>query len=67
MYRNKFTFNPYLINIYYRIHVSVDIATAYEVDGRGLKDTFLLRSVQTGFGAHPTSYPMGTDSSFAQG
>jgi hypothetical protein len=31
------------------------------------KDSFLLHSVQTGSGAHPVSYPMGTEGSFPGG
>jgi hypothetical protein len=46
---------------------SVGIATGYGLDGQGLipgRDVSLLHSVQTGSGAHPASYPMGTGGSF---
>jgi hypothetical protein len=47
---------------------SVGIATSYGLDGRssipGKGDFSLLNSVQTGSGAHPTSYPVGTGGSF---
>jgi ABC-type Mn2+/Zn2+ transport system permease subunit len=42
---------------------SFGIATGYWLDGR---DSF-LGSVQTGSGAHPASYPMGTAVSFPGG
>jgi hypothetical protein len=52
---------------------SVDIATGYALDGRGIwvqlptgtKDSYL--SVQTGSGAHPATYPMGIGGSFPGG
>jgi hypothetical protein len=43
---------------------SVGIATGYGLDGPGF-DFSLLHSVQTGSGAHPASYPIGTGGSFA--
>jgi hypothetical protein len=53
---------------------AVGIATAYELDGRGigvrvpLRARFsLLHVVQTGSGAHPASYPMGTGGDFPWG
>jgi hypothetical protein len=47
-------------------------ATGYGLDDRGLGVRILvvktfLHVVQTGSGAHPTSYPMGTFSSFPRG
>jgi hypothetical protein len=41
------------------------MATGYGLDGRGVdsrqrQDLYLLQSVQTGSGAHPASYPVGT-------
>jgi hypothetical protein len=47
---------------------SVGIAKGYGLDGRGSipgkdKSFSLLCNVQIGFGAHPTSYPMGTQGS----
>jgi hypothetical protein len=36
------------------------------VPGRGW-DFSLCHHVQTGYGAHPASYPMGTESSFPRG
>jgi hypothetical protein len=50
---------------------SVNIATAYGLDRRGLipsrgKRFSLLHSVQTGSGAHPASYPMGTAGPFPE-
>jgi hypothetical protein len=49
---------------------SVGIATCYRLDGRGSvpgrsKRLSLLHRVQTGSGAHPTSYPMGTKGIFS--
>jgi hypothetical protein len=51
---------------------SVVTATAYELDGRGLipgsgKDFSLFHSVQTGSGAQPASYSMGSGGTFAGG
>jgi hypothetical protein len=51
---------------------SIDIATGYGLDGRGsipegASDFSLFYSVQTGSGAHPASYPMGTRSFFPKG
>jgi hypothetical protein len=48
---------------------SVGIATNYRLDGRGsipsmARGFSVLHSVQTGFRAHPASYPMGTGGSF---
>jgi hypothetical protein len=56
--------------ILYEYHDSVDIATGYRLDGRGLisgkgKKYFLLQNVQTGSGDHPVSYPMRTEESFS--
>jgi hypothetical protein len=49
----------------------VDVATGYWLDDRGVADRvpvgsriFFLHVVQTGSGAHLTSYPMGTGGSF---
>jgi hypothetical protein len=44
----------------------VDIAKGWaaRVQFPALQDFFLLHSVQTGSGAHPASYPMGTGGSF---
>jgi hypothetical protein len=41
---------------------SVGIATGYGLDGRGDGVRVLVGTpwVQTGFGVHPTSYPIGT-------
>ncbi|PNF40176.1 hypothetical protein B7P43_G08264, partial [Cryptotermes secundus] len=53
---------------------AVGIATAYGLDDRGVavrvpvgSEFSLLHTVQTGSGAHPTSYPMGTRGSLAGG
>jgi hypothetical protein len=50
---------------------SVRIATGYGLDGRGSifgrRDFSLYHSVQTGSGAHPASYPMGTTDLFPWG
>jgi hypothetical protein len=50
---------------------SVGIATRYGLGGPGsipaVQDFSLLHSVQTGSGAHPASYPMGTGGSFPGG
>jgi hypothetical protein len=53
---------------------AVGIATAYGVDDRGggvralVQSEFsLLHIVETGSGAHPTSYPMGTGGSLPWG
>jgi hypothetical protein len=49
------------------------IVTGYELDGRprscpGRVNNFtLLYSIQTGSGAHPASYPIGTGGSFPRG
>jgi hypothetical protein len=49
---------------------SVGIAAGYGLDGRGVGvrvpvgDFSLLHVVQTGSGAEPASYPMGTGTSF---
>jgi hypothetical protein len=48
---------------------SVGISTDYGLDGRGSilsmsKDCSLFHSVQSCSGAHPASYPMGTEGSF---
>jgi hypothetical protein len=50
----------------------VGIATGYELDDRGSipdrgRDFSLLYSVQSGFGAHPTSHAMRTGNSFPGG
>jgi hypothetical protein len=47
---------------------SIGIATGYGLESRGIEVRFsagagyfsLLQSVQTGSGAHPAAYPMGT-------
>jgi hypothetical protein len=44
---------------------SVDIATRYRLDGPGIESQWWVRfyaSIQTGPGAHPASYTMGTRS-----
>jgi hypothetical protein len=50
---------------------TVRIVTGYELDGPGSipgrAKISLLHSVQTGFGAHPASYPMDTDGEFPGG
>jgi hypothetical protein len=54
---------------------SVGIATGYRLDDRmigvrftaGAGNFSLLRRVQTGSGAHPASYPMGTWGYFPEG
>jgi hypothetical protein len=53
---------------------SVGIATGYGLDDRGVgvrvpvgSEYSLLHIVQTGSGAHPASYPMGTGGSFPDG
>jgi hypothetical protein len=54
---------------------SVGIATGYGLDDRmsevrfpaGAENIFLHHRVQTGSGAHPASYPMGTRISFPGG
>jgi hypothetical protein len=48
----------------------VDIATGYgldEFESRWRQEFSRLHVVQTGFGAHPASYPMGTGGSFLGG
>jgi hypothetical protein len=59
----------------YNNEYAVGIATAYGLDDRGVgvrvpvgvKNFSLVYIVQTGSGAHPTSYPMGTGGSFPGG
>jgi hypothetical protein len=51
---------------------AVGIATSYWLDGRGSipgrdKRLYPLHSIQTGSGAHPVSYPMGTGWLFPRG
>jgi hypothetical protein len=53
---------------------AVGIATGYGLDGRGVgvrvpvgQDFCLFRVIQTGSGAHPASYPIGTGGSFPGG
>jgi hypothetical protein len=51
---------------------AVGIATDYGLDDRGVgvrvgSEFSLLHVVQTGSGAHPASYPMGTGGSFPGG
>jgi hypothetical protein len=53
-------------------NISVGIATGYGLDGRGSISGRLgkfspLHSVQTGSGAHPGSYPVGTGGDFSVG
>jgi hypothetical protein len=50
------------------------MATSYRLDGPGVgirvpvsQELSLFHVVQTGSGVHPTSYPMGTGSSFPGG
>jgi hypothetical protein len=50
---------------------SVGIATRYGLDGQcsissSARDFSVLPSVQTGSGAHPTSYSVGTEGLFPQ-
>jgi hypothetical protein len=52
---------------------AVGIATAYGLDDREVRvrvpvgsEFSLLHIVQTGSGAHPASYPMGTGGSFSR-
>jgi hypothetical protein len=48
----------------------VGIATGWTAGVRfpaGVRDISLRHSVQTGSGAHPASYPMGTGVSFSEG
>jgi hypothetical protein len=52
--------------------ISVGTATGYKPDGRGstsvrARDLSLVYSVQTGYWAHPASYPMGTGGSVPGG
>jgi hypothetical protein len=50
------------------------VATAYGLHDRmigvpfpeGARNLSLLHRVQTGYGAHPASYPMGTGGSFSE-
>jgi hypothetical protein len=53
---------------------TIGIATGYGPDDRGVRarvqvgsEFSLLHTVQTGSGAHPTFYPMGTGCSFPEG
>jgi hypothetical protein len=46
---------------------SVGIATGWTAGRAGARDFQFLHSVQTGSGAHPTSYSMGTGGSFLGG
>jgi hypothetical protein len=64
----------FLINLYIlSLGSTVDIATAYGLDDRGVGvrvpvgSEFSLHIVQTGSGAHPASNPMGTGSTFPGG
>jgi hypothetical protein len=68
----------YIPNVQFRIKgvyvggSSVGVATGYRPDGQGsipgrARDLSLLHSVQTGSGAHPSSYLMGTGDSFHEG
>jgi hypothetical protein len=41
-------------------HSAVGIATIYGLDDGQGQEFSLLHAVQTGYGVHPTSYPMGT-------
>jgi hypothetical protein len=73
-YRDNFAFTFYIIIIKSR-DSSVGIALGYRLDGRGSRVRFPARAgnfslhyrVQTGSGAHPASYPMGTRGSFPGG
>jgi hypothetical protein len=58
------------------LHTSVvDMATGYgledwealsSIPGK-VKNLLLLHIVQTGYGAHPTTYPVGSGSTFSKG
>jgi hypothetical protein len=70
-YRKSYS-NLYIVLNYHKLYLklisrdnSVDIATGYGPDGRGsifggARNFPLLHRVQTGSGAHPASYVMGT-------
>jgi hypothetical protein len=65
--------------LYYNVlgsrNIAVGIATGYGLDGRRVgvhvtveaRFSLSLHVVQTGYGARPVSYPMGTGSSFPGG
>jgi hypothetical protein len=42
----------------------IGIETGWGSVSDSVRDFYLLHSVQAGFGAHPASYPIGTEDSF---
>jgi hypothetical protein len=46
------------------IIINVSIMLTIKIDSRQRQEIFFLHNVQTGSGAHPASYPLGTGGSF---
>jgi hypothetical protein len=55
------------VNFYWATHRHIPENTSNIPEFRQGRDFSLLHVVQTGSGAHPASYPMGTDGSFSGG